>query len=76
MFSGVGKTARELALAVDHGILCVNVQSDAELELLINNPQFSVSLSPTYEAMSRRPIRTNMLAKTGSKKRSEMRVAR
>src|SRR4029078_10238668 len=25
MFSGVGKTARELALAVDEGILCVNV---------------------------------------------------
>jgi diaminopimelate decarboxylase len=34
MFSGVGKTARELALAVDHGILCVNVESEAELELL------------------------------------------
>jgi diaminopimelate decarboxylase len=34
MFSGVGKTARELALAVEHGILCVNVESDAELELL------------------------------------------
>jgi hypothetical protein len=29
-----------------------------------------------YEAMSRRPISTNMLAKTGSRKRSEMRVAR
>src|SRR6185295_13549520 len=25
MFSGIGKTARELALAVDEGILCVNV---------------------------------------------------
>jgi diaminopimelate decarboxylase len=34
MFSGIGKTARELALAVDHGILCVNVESEAELELL------------------------------------------
>jgi diaminopimelate decarboxylase len=34
MFSGVGKTAHELALAVDHGILCVNVESEAELELL------------------------------------------
>jgi diaminopimelate decarboxylase len=34
MFSGVGKTARELALAVEHGILCVNVESEAELELL------------------------------------------
>ena len=34
MFSGVGKTARELALAVDEGILCVNVEFEAELELL------------------------------------------
>ena len=34
MFSGVGKTERELALAVDEGILCVNVESGAELELL------------------------------------------
>src|SRR3954470_13938660 len=34
MFSGIGKTARELALAVDQGILCVNVESEAELELL------------------------------------------
>ena len=34
MFSGVGKTGRELALAVDEGILCVNVESEAELELL------------------------------------------
>ena len=34
MFSGVGKTARELALAVEQGILCVNVESEAELEVL------------------------------------------
>jgi diaminopimelate decarboxylase len=34
MFSGVGKTARELALAVDEGILCVNVESEPELESL------------------------------------------
>jgi diaminopimelate decarboxylase len=34
MFSGLGKTARELALAVDEGILCVNVESEAELALL------------------------------------------
>src|SRR5215469_2159647 len=34
MFSGVGKTARELALAVDEGILCVNVESEPELDLL------------------------------------------
>ncbi len=34
MFSGVGKTAHELEQAVDEGILCVNVESEAELELL------------------------------------------
>ncbi len=34
VFSGVGKTARELTLAVEHGILCVNVESESELELL------------------------------------------
>jgi diaminopimelate decarboxylase len=34
VFSGVGKTPNELALAVDERILCVNVESEAELELL------------------------------------------
>src|ERR1700739_440324 len=34
MFSGVGKSARELALAVDEAIFCVNVESEAELEIL------------------------------------------
>jgi diaminopimelate decarboxylase len=34
MFSGVGKTERELALAVDEGIFCVNVESELELEQL------------------------------------------
>src|SRR5437764_14435594 len=34
MFSGVGKTAQELALAIEEGILCVNVESEPELELL------------------------------------------
>jgi len=34
MFSGIGKTAAELALAVDEGILCINVESEPELEML------------------------------------------
>jgi diaminopimelate decarboxylase len=34
MFSGIGKTAGELALALDENILCVNVESEPELELL------------------------------------------
>jgi len=34
MFSGVGKTAAELAQALDAGILCINVESEPELDLL------------------------------------------
>jgi diaminopimelate decarboxylase len=34
MFSGIGKTAEELALALDQNVLCVNVESEPELELL------------------------------------------
>jgi diaminopimelate decarboxylase len=34
MFSGIGKTARELSLAVDEGILCVNVESEDEIDAL------------------------------------------
>ncbi|WP_336800876.1 diaminopimelate decarboxylase [Kaistia sp. MMO-174] len=32
VFSGVAKTAREIALALDTGILCFNVESEPELE--------------------------------------------
>jgi diaminopimelate decarboxylase len=34
MFSGIGKTERELVAAIDADILCVNVESEPELELL------------------------------------------
>jgi diaminopimelate decarboxylase len=34
VFSGVGKTAAEMRMALDAGILCFNVESDAELERL------------------------------------------
>ena len=34
MFSGIGKTEDELAAAIDAGILCVNVESEPELERL------------------------------------------
>jgi diaminopimelate decarboxylase len=34
MFSGIGKTADELSAAVDEGILCINVESEPELDLL------------------------------------------
>src|ERR1700726_3977652 len=32
MFSGVGKTEREIAAALDAGILCLNIESEPELE--------------------------------------------
>ena len=34
VFSGVGKTAAEMRMALDAGILCFNVESEAELERL------------------------------------------
>jgi diaminopimelate decarboxylase len=34
LFSGIGKTAAELRSALDHDILCINVESEPELELL------------------------------------------
>src|ERR1051325_513904 len=34
VFSGVGKTAREMDFALEAGILCFNVESEPELELL------------------------------------------
>jgi diaminopimelate decarboxylase len=34
MFSGIGKTVDELALAVDEGILCINIESEPELDML------------------------------------------
>jgi diaminopimelate decarboxylase len=34
VFSGVGKTAREIALAIDTGILCFNVESEPELAVI------------------------------------------
>ncbi len=34
MFSGVGKTVREMDLALETGIYCFNVESEPELELL------------------------------------------
>jgi diaminopimelate decarboxylase len=34
MFSGIGKTEHELAVALDENILCINVESEPELDLL------------------------------------------
>src|SRR5262249_32013002 len=65
MFSGVGKPARELALAVDEGILCVNVESEPELELLSSIAaskwrvaNISVRVNPDVDAKTHHKIAT------------------
>jgi diaminopimelate decarboxylase len=65
MFSGVGKTERELALAVDEGILCVNVESEPELELLSTiahakgrTAHVSVRVNPDVDARTHAKIAT------------------
>ena len=65
MFSGIGKTASELALAVDEGILCVNVESETELELLSSvaaskgrTAPISVRVNPDIDAKTHHKIAT------------------
>jgi diaminopimelate decarboxylase len=65
MFSGIGKTAAELALAVDEGVLCVNVESEAELELLSSiaagkgrTVRISVRVNPDIDAKTHAKIAT------------------
>ena len=65
MFSGIGKTASELASAVDEGILCVNVESEAELELLSSiastkgrTARISIRVNPDIDAQTHHKIAT------------------
>ncbi len=65
MFSGLGKTARELALAVDEGILCINVESEPELALLSQiaaakgrTAHISVRVNPDVDAKTHHKIAT------------------
>jgi diaminopimelate decarboxylase len=65
MFSGIGKTESELALAVDQGILCVNVESEPELELLSSiamskgrTANVSVRVNPDIDAKTHHKIAT------------------
>ncbi len=65
MFSGIGKTAHELALAVDEDILCVNVESEPELELLSQiatgknrNVDISIRVNPDVDAKTHAKIAT------------------
>jgi diaminopimelate decarboxylase len=65
MFSGIGKTARELSVAVDEGILCVNVESDAEIDMLSGiaaakgrMAKISVRVNPDIDARTHAKIAT------------------
>jgi diaminopimelate decarboxylase len=65
MFSGVGKTAQELALALDEGIFCINVESEPELDLLASiaaakgrTAHVSVRVNPDIDAKTHHKIAT------------------
>jgi diaminopimelate decarboxylase len=65
MFSGLGKTAAELALAVEHDILCVNVESEGELDLLSSiaagrgrAARISLRVNPDIDARTHAKIAT------------------
>jgi diaminopimelate decarboxylase len=65
MFSGLGKTARELSLAVDEDILCINVESEPELDLLSaiasakgRAVNISVRVNPDVDAKTHHKIAT------------------
>jgi diaminopimelate decarboxylase len=65
MFSGIGKTAAELAMALDENILCVNVESEPELELLSaiatgkgRTANVSVRVNPDVDAKTHAKIAT------------------
>jgi len=65
MFSGVGKTAREMDFALSAGIHCFNVESEPELELLSARAvaagkvaPVSVRINPDVDAKTHRKIAT------------------
>jgi diaminopimelate decarboxylase len=65
LFSGVGKTAREMDFALDAGILCFNVESEPELELLSERAtmlgltaRVSLRINPDVDARTHKKIST------------------
>ncbi len=65
MYSGLGKNARELALAIDEKILCINVESEPELDLLSSIAaskghiaHISVRVNPDIDAKTHHKIAT------------------
>jgi len=65
VFSGVGKTRAEMALALDSGILCFNVESEPELETLSEvalskgrRAPISIRINPDVDAKTHKKIST------------------
>mgnify|MGYP000986785840 CR=1 FL=1 len=65
VFSGVGKSAREIALALDVGIFCFNVESEPELELISAiaaskgaTAPIAIRVNPDIDAKTHRKITT------------------
>jgi diaminopimelate decarboxylase len=65
VFSGVGKTAREMSLALKEGIACFNVESEPELELLSEvakrvgqRATVSIRVNPDVDAKTHHKIST------------------
>ncbi len=65
VFSGVGKTAREMALGLKEGIACFNVESEPELELLSavasrlgSRAAVSLRINPDVDARTHKKITT------------------
>jgi len=65
VFSGVGKTKPEIAFALDHGILCFNVESEPELEALSEvavskgmRAPISIRINPDVDAKTHAKIST------------------
>ncbi|MBN9219282.1 MAG: diaminopimelate decarboxylase [Mesorhizobium sp.] len=65
LFSGVGKTAREMDFALQAGILCFNVESEPELELLSARATalgkvapVSLRINPDVDARTHKKIST------------------
>ena len=65
VFSGIGKTAREMALALKEGIACFNIESEPELELLSavaqrtgQRAKISIRVNPNVDAKTHHKITT------------------
>ncbi|HUF45703.1 MAG TPA: diaminopimelate decarboxylase [Aestuariivirgaceae bacterium] len=69
VFSGIGKTAREMALGLKEGIACFNVESEPELELLGSvadrlgsRATVSIRINPDVDAGTHEKITTGRAA--------------